>query len=217
MSNFYLKRMNPLLKNNYILNNSITINVDIDNEPDLDPIKSILRKRKNKSILKEEYKMINKFIKHLSTLDINNILLKKTSDVKETTELNLKNIFNLDNLQIKKIYWVHIDDNKQNSIKLSLMNNEENCNNLNTLIETNYNESIDDYNYRIILELKNNLFLYIKGKYNFSLEEKYKKIEKSKDPSIIICISSKYNYLVHYFLNDLEYCYYMQETEYIDN
>ena len=97
------------------------------------------------------------------------------------------------------------------------MNNEENFNNLNTLIETNYNESIDDYNYRIILELKNNLFLYIKGKYNFSLEEKYKKIEKSKDPSIIICISSKYNYLVHYFLNDLEYCYYMQETEYIDN
>ena len=91
------------------------------------------------------------------------------------------------------------------------MDNQQNCNHLNTLIKTNYNECIDNYNYRIILELKNNLFLYIKGKYNFSLEE------KSKDTSVIICISSKYNYLVHYFLNDLEYCYYMQETEYIDN
>jgi len=208
MSNFYLKRMNPLLKNNYILNNSITINVDIDNEPDLEPIKSILRKRKNKSILKEEYKMINKFIKHLSTLDINNILVKKTTDVKDSIEFNLKNIFNLDTLQIKKIYWVHIDDNKQNSIKLSFMDKEDN---LNTLIETNYNESIDDYNYRMILELHNNLFLYIKDKYNFCSKE------KSKDTSVIICISSKYNYLVHYFLNDLEYCYYMQETEYIDS
>ena len=213
MSNFYLNKRNPLLENNYVLNNSTTINVDIDNEPDLEPIKTILRKRKNKSILKEEYKMIDKFIKHLSILDINNILVKRTSDVKESIEFNLKNIFNLDksSLQIKKIYWVHIDDNKHNTIKLSFMDNQQNCNHLNTLIETNYNECIDNYNYRIILELKNNLFLYIKGKYNFSLEE------KSKDTSVIICISSKYNYLVHYFLNDLEYCYYMQETEYIDN
>ena len=216
MSNFYHKKIDfpkgkiniPLIKNISFLNNSISINVDIDNEPDLEPIKSILRKRKNKSILKEEYKMINKFIKHLSTLDINNILVKKTTDVKDSIEFNLKNIFNLDTLQIKKIYWVHIDDNKQNSIKLSFMDKEDN---LNTLIETNYNESIDDYNYRMILELHNNLFLYIKDKYNFCSKE------KSKDTSVIICISSKYNYLVHYFLNDLEYCYYMQETEYIDS
>jgi len=78
MSNFYHKKINiPLIKNISFLNNSISINVDIDNEPDLDPIKLILRKRKNKSISKEEYKMINKFIEYLSTLNIDNILIKK--------------------------------------------------------------------------------------------------------------------------------------------
>ena len=217
MSNFYHKKINiPLIKNISFLNNSISINVDIDNEPDLDPIKLILRKRKNKSISKEEYKMINKFIEYLSTLNIDNILIKKTSDIKESIELNLKNVFSLkkSSLQIKRIYWVHIDDNKYNNIKLSFIENEENKSSyLNTLIETNYKESIDDYNYRIILELKNNLFLYIKGVYNTnSLNKK----EESRD-KIIICVSSKYNYLIHYFLSDLEYCYYMQETEYIDN
>jgi hypothetical protein len=217
MSNFYLKKINiPLIKDISFLNNSISINVDIDNEPDLEPIKSILRKRKNKSILedksslKEEYKMINRFIEYLSTLNIDNILIKKTSDIKESIELNLKKF----SLQIKRIYWVHIDDNKYNNIKLSFIENEENESTyLNTLIETNYKESIDDYNYRIILELKNNLFLYIKGIYNAT---SFNKNEESRD-KIIICVSSKYNYLIHYFLTDLEYCYYMQETEYIDN
>jgi hypothetical protein len=217
MSNFYLKKINiPLIKDISFLNNSISINVDIDNEPDLEPIKSILRKRKNKSILedksslKEEYKMINRFIEYLSTLNIDNILIKKTSDIKESIELNLKKF----SLQIKRIYWVHIDDNKYNNIKLSFIENEENESTyLNTLIETNYKESIDDYNYRIILELKNNLFLYIKGIYNAT---SFNKKEESRD-KIIICVSSKYNYLIHYFLTDLEYCYYMQETEYIDN
>jgi len=217
MSNFYHKKINiPLIKNISFLNNSISINVDIDNEPDLDPIKLILRKRKNKSISKEEYKMINKFIEYLSTLNIDNILIKKTSDVKESIELNLKNIFSLkkSSLQIKRIYWVHIDDNKYNNIKLSFIENEKNKSTyVNTLIETNYKESIDDYNYRIILELKNNLFLYIKGIYN---PRSVNKEEESRD-KIIICVSSKYNYLIHYFLTDLEYCYYMEETEYVDS
>jgi hypothetical protein len=154
--------------------------------------------------------MINRFIEYLSTLNIDNILIKKTSDIKESIELNLKKF----SLQIKRIYWVHIDDNKYNNIKLSFIENEENESTyLNTLIETNYKESIDDYNYRIILELKNNLFLYIKGIYNAT---SFNKKEESRD-KIIICVSSKYNYLIHYFLTDLEYCYYMQETEYIDN
>jgi hypothetical protein len=218
MSNFYLKKIDfskgkiniPFITDISFLNNSISINVDIDNEPDLEPIKSILRKRKNKSILKEEYKMINNFIKHLSGLNIDNILIKKTSDIKESIELNLKKF----SLQIKRIYWVHIDDNKYNNIKLSFIENEENESTyLKTLIETNYKESIDDYNYRIILELKNNLFLYIKGIYNTT---SFNKKEESRD-KIIICVSSKYNYLIHYFLTELEYCYYMQETEYIDN
>jgi hypothetical protein len=202
MSNFYI--------NNSIINDYICINTDMDNEPDLEPIKTILRKRKNKSLLKEESEMTIQFMKHLSNLNIEEITIKKTSDVKQSIELNLKNIFK----EINKIYWIRIDDNKYNSIKLSFIDKEEMdnekdksiSNNSNTIIETIYKESIDNYNYRIILELKNNLFLYIKGIYN-----------KKEESKIIIYISSKYNYLIHYFLNDLEYCYYMQETEYIEN
>ena len=65
--------------------------------------------------------MINRFIEYLSTLNIDNILIKKTSDIKESIELNLKKF----SLQIKRIYWVHIDDNKYNNIKLSFIENEE--------------------------------------------------------------------------------------------
>ena len=36
MSNFYLNKRNPLLENNYVLNNSTTINVDIDNRIEFD-------------------------------------------------------------------------------------------------------------------------------------------------------------------------------------
>ena len=152
MSNFYII--------NSVINDYICINTHIDNEPDLEPIKTILRKRENKSLLKEESKMSIQFIKHLS-------------------ELNIKNIFK----EIKKIYWIRVDDNKSNSIKLSFIDNEMDnekdnekdksiSNDSNTIIETVYKECIDDYNYRIILELKNNLFLYIKGIYNKKEESK---------------------------------------------